>query len=32
MYEGKTVEALEKNFKKIVDEYLETCATSGKTL
>ena len=31
MYEGKTDEALEKNFKKVVDEYLEACASSGAT-
>ncbi len=31
LYEGDTAEKLEKNFKKVVDEYLETCASSGAT-
>ena len=31
MYEGDTAEKLERNFKKVVDEYLETCSSSGAT-
>lgn len=30
MYEGKTTEELEKSFKKVVDEYLENCESSGE--
>lgn len=31
MYEGETVEALEKDFQETVDEYLASCERRGKT-
>ena len=31
LYEGKTVEELEKSFEKLVDKYLQDCENSGET-